>query len=164
NFDMVSVDGAKPVKVDEKGRTVTDLKKLGYWVGNAPEGVGDGAFWGALLWLAGEKLTSWALGGISGWFAKGATEEAVNLIPEGNLANHLFKGAGKLADNPANREIIQKIANGKALGVDAYGKSWYMGLDGTGKSVYTYTQDGVVKGAGYATMTAEEMITKYGLK
>lgn len=76
----------------------------------------------------------------------------------------MFKGAGKLADNPANRTLIQKIANGKPLGVDAYGKSWYMGVDGAGKSVYTYTQNGVVKGAGYATMTPAEMIAKYGLK
>lgn len=92
------------------------------------------------------------------------TKGVMNLIPEGKLANHLFKGAGKLADNPSNRTLIQNLANGKALGVDAYGKSWYMGLDGAGKSIYTYTQNGVIKGAGYATMTAEQMILKYGLK
>ncbi len=51
-----------------------------------------------------------------------------------------------------------------SLGADVYGKSWYMGVDGAGKSVYSYTQNGVVKGAGYATMTPAEMITKYGLK
>lgn len=84
----------------------------------------------------------------------------MNLIPEGKLANHLFKGAGKLADNPANRTLIQNLANGKSLGVDAFGKSWYLGLDGAGKSIYTYTQNGVVNGAGYATMTAEQMILK----
>ena len=39
-----------------------------------------------------------------------------------------------------------------------------MGLDGAGKSIYTYTQNGVVKGAGYATMSAEQMILKYDLK
>jgi RHS repeat-associated protein len=103
------------------------------------------------------------------WLARFGIEEAaakegLNLIPEGKLANHLFKGAGKLADNPANRTLIQNIANSKALGVDAFGKSWHMGLDGAGKSIYTYTQNGVVKGAGYATMSAEQMILKYGLK
>jgi hypothetical protein len=82
-----------------------------------------------------------------------AASEGLNLIPE-----------GKLADNPANRSLIQNLANSKALGVDAFGKSWHMGLDGAGKSIYTYTQNGVVKGAGYATMTAEQMILKYGLK
>jgi RHS repeat-associated protein len=92
--------------------------------------------------------------------AKGVT----NLIPEGKLANHLFKGAGKLADNPANRSLIQNLANSKAIVVDAFGKSWHMGFDGAGKSIYTYTQNGVVKGAGYATMKAEQMILKYGLK
>lgn len=91
-------------------------------------------------------------------------KKVANLIPEGKRANHLFKGANKLADNPANRTLIETISNGKPLGVDAYGKSWYMGVDGAGKSVYTYTENGVVKGAGYATMSAKEMILKYGLK
>jgi hypothetical protein len=60
-----------------------------------------------------------------------------NLIPEGELANHLFKGAGKLADNAANRALIQTISNGNALGVDAFGKSWYSGIDATGKLIYS---------------------------
>ena len=88
----------------------------------------------------------------------------MNVIPKGELANHLFKGAGKLADNPANRTLIQNISNGKALGVDAFGKSWYKGVDGAGKSIYSYTQNGIVKGAGYMNMTPAEMIIKYGLK
>lgn len=58
-----------------------------------------------------------------------AAKGALNIIPEGKLANHLFRGVNKLVDNPANRTLIQKIANGKPLGVDAYGKSWYMGVD-----------------------------------
>lgn len=113
------------------------------------------------------ELASYAIGGEfigAGFRAIRAAKGVTNLIPEGKLANHLFKGAGKLADNPANRSLIQNLANSKALGVDAFGKSWHMGLDGAGKSIYTYTQNGVVKGAGYATMTAEQMILKYGLK
>jgi RHS repeat-associated protein len=165
NFDMVSVDGAKPTKNDQKGKTVEEYKKKGYWVGNAPEGVGDGAFWGAALWLGGAKLGSWLVRGVAGLFVEAAAEEVVtNLIPEGELANHLFKGAGKLADNAANRALIQTISNGNALGVDAFGKSWYSGVDAAGKSIYSYTQNGVVKGAGYMTMTPAEMIIKYGLK
>ena len=54
NFDMVTIDGAKPVKV-EKGQTVANLKANGYSIENAPEGVGDGSFWGALIWLGGQK-------------------------------------------------------------------------------------------------------------
>lgn len=92
--------------------------------------------------------------------AKGGT----NLIPEGKFANHLFKGARKLADNPANRSLIQKISNGKALGIDPHGKSWFFGVDGAGKSIYSYAEKGIVKGAGYASMTAKEIIIKYGLK
>jgi RHS repeat-associated protein len=77
NFDMVSVDGGKPVKSDEKGKTAAEYKKKGYWVGNAPEGVGDGAFWGALVWLASAKLGKWAFGAVASWFATSATETAV---------------------------------------------------------------------------------------
>lgn len=118
-----------------------------------------------LMLFVGGEAVKWVFRG-GKWVLSGtrAAKGVTNLIPEGKLANHLFKGAGKLADNPANRTLIQKIANGKPLGVDAYGKSWYMGVDGAGKSVYTYTQNGVVKGAGYATMTPAEMIAKYGLK
>ena len=118
-----------------------------------------------ILFIFGE----WALVKVGTWAVRWvrvsrAAKGVTNLMPKGKLANHLFKGAGKLADNPANRTLIQKIANGKPLGVDAYGKSWYMGVDDAGKSVYTYTQNGIVKGAGYATMTPAEMIAKYGLK
>lgn len=87
-----------------------------------------------------------------------------NIIPEGKLANHLFKGVGKLADNPTNRTLIQNISNGKPLVVDAFGKSWYRGLDDAGKAIYTYGQNGVVKGAGYTNLSAAEMILKYSPK
>lgn len=43
-------------------------------------------------------------------------------------------------------------------------KSWYSGVDAAGKAIYSYTQNGVVKGAGYQTMTTAEMITRYSLK
>ena len=109
---------------------------------------------------AGNGIASgvkWAWGKV---FAKGAT----NLVPQGKFANHLFKGVGKLADIPANRRLIQNISNGKVLVVDQFGKSWYRGLDGTGKAVYSYTQNGVVKGAGYTNLSELQMITKYSVK
>jgi hypothetical protein len=87
----------------------------------------------------------------------------MNLIPEGKLANHLFKGAGKLADNSANRILIQNISNGTPLVVDKFGKNWYRGLDATGNGIYSYTQNGIVKGAGYTNLSAAEMIIKYGV-
>ena len=71
---------------------------------------------------------------------------------------------GKLADTPTNRVLIQKISNGKPLGIDMYGKAWFSGVDANGKLVYSYTQNGVVKGAGYINTTVEEMIIKYGLR
>ena len=96
--------------------------------------------------------------------ATNAAKVGINIIPKGNLANHLFKGAGKLADNAANRALITKIANGKALTVDKFGKSWYRGVDVSGRGIYTYTQNGVIKGAGYTELSEAEIILKYSVK
>jgi RHS repeat-associated protein len=93
SFDVVYTDGQKPQKV-EKGKTLVDLKKQGYWIGSTPEGVGDGAFWGAAIWLAGEKVGSWIFGGIAGLFAKTAGKEGL-YFGEGVLENflkHAFAG------------------------------------------------------------------------
>lgn len=93
-----------------------------------------------------------------------AARMATNVIPEGKLANHLFKGMNKLADTPSNRVLISRISNSRSIGMDPYGKVWYSGADASGNLIYTYTQNGIVKGAGYMNMTVEEMIIKYGLK
>jgi len=118
--------------------------------------VGVGAGGGKKLGVF-SRVMNWA-------FGKGVPKGGVNLIPEGKLANHLFKGSGKLADNQANRSLIQNLANSKSLGVDTYGKSWYHGFDDAGRSIYAYSHNGVVKGAGYATSTAKEITLNYGLK
>jgi hypothetical protein len=95
---------------------------------------------------------------ISKWFGRGVSKEITNFIPEGNLANHLFKGAGKLIDSPENRVLIQNISNGKVLVVDKFGKSWYRGIDAAGSGIYSYVQNGVVKGAGYTNFNEDELI------
>lgn len=92
-----------------------------------------------------------------------AARGVTNAIPKGKLANHLFKGTGKLVDNPANRALIQKISNGKSLGVDQYGKSWFAKTLDNGTQIYTYTRNGVVKGAGI-NQTPVDIIARYGLK
>ena len=87
-----------------------------------------------------------------------------NVIPKGKLANHLFKGSGKLVDNPANRTLISRISNGKPLVVDEFGKSWFRGVDASGRGIYSYTQNGIVKGSGYTNLSAAEIIAKYSVK
>jgi len=73
-----------------------------------------------------------------------------NVVPDGKQAGHIFTGKpGKLADTLANRQLIQSISNGKPVKVDEFGKAWYVGVDANGRYIYTYTQNGVVKGAGY---------------
>ncbi|MBZ5858553.1 RHS repeat-associated core domain-containing protein [Flavihumibacter profundi] len=90
-------------------------------------------------------------------------EVAANIIPEGKFANHLFKGVGKLSDTPANRALISEISNGKALCIDEYGKSWFARTMPDGTQIYTYTQNGVIKGAGI-NQTAVDIVAKYGKK
>lgn len=101
--------------------------------------------------------------GVKGFFTLGSK----NVMAEGKLANHLFKGAGKLADTPANRTLITNLSNGKSLGVDAFGKSWYAksfyGPRGNVMQVYSYVQDGLIKGAGINS-TPVNIIKRYGLK
>jgi hypothetical protein len=140
------------------------IRSGNYW--QFTEGVGWFAvdMFGGSIIKAASKAVVKMVGAIATRWALGAAKGVTNAIPKGNLANHLFKGAGKLADTPANRTLIQRISNGKPLGVDQYGKSWYTGVDAAGKPIYSYTQNGVVKGAGYMNMTPAEMITKFGLK
>lgn len=103
------------------------------------------------------KMPSWS--SVKSIFSLGAK----NMMLEGKLANHLFKGAGKLADTPANRALITKISNSKSLGVDAYGKSWYAKTLGNGTQIYSYSQNGIIKGAGL-NQTPVNIISRYGLK
>ena len=129
------------------------------------DGVGMGTVIGSLSGMAGgmKYARDNNMGAWSGGYKKSSTavNEITNLIPEGKLANHLFKGTDKLVDNPANRTLIQNISNGKPLVVDIFGKSWYRGVDAAGNGIYTYTQNGIVKGAGYTNLSAAELIFKY---
>ncbi|OAE90434.1 RHS repeat domain-containing protein [Flavobacterium psychrophilum] len=118
----------------------------------------------AVMWVDGAAELSalkWGLAkaSVKGWFSFGAK----NAMAEGKLANHLFKGTGKLADTAGNRALITKISNGKSLGVDAYGKSWYAKTLGNGTQIYSYTQNGIIKGAGL-NQTPVNIIARYGLK
>jgi len=96
NFDMVSVDGKKAVKV-EKGKTLADLTNDGYSVNKAPEGVGDGSFWGALVALGSAKLFKWVGSGIAGWFARGAVEGGSNIAL--GVSEHLDEFAKSINAN-----------------------------------------------------------------
>lgn len=76
---------------------------------------------------------------------------AKNAIPEGKLANHIFSGkAGKLLDTTGNRAIITKLSNNSnnLLGTSKYGVSWYAQTLNNGSQIYSYTQNGIIKGAG----------------
>ncbi len=75
NFDRVSVDG-KINYIANQGTGADKFKQWGFHITNSksPKGVGDGSFWGALLWLGGEKLGSLVFSRLSGLFAGSATE------------------------------------------------------------------------------------------
>jgi RHS repeat-associated protein len=130
------------------------------------EAGGDAALNAAFI-LGGEAAFAYALRGgrwlYRLWRVRNAARIAKNIIPEGKLANHLFKGANKLADTPANRKLITEISNGRSLGVDSYGKSWYAKTLSDGRQIYTYTQNGIIKGAGI-NKTPVDIVKRYGLK
>jgi hypothetical protein len=89
-----------------------------------------------------------------------------NIIPDGKLANHIFSGkVGKYIDTPANRMLISEIVNTPEnyLGIDAYGKGWYAKILEDGTQAYGYTQNGIVKGAGY-NLQPLNIIKNKGLK
>ncbi|WP_427501413.1 RHS repeat-associated core domain-containing protein [Methylomonas sp. MED-D] len=89
-----------------------------------------------------------------------------NTIPTGKLANHIFSGKeGKLEDSIANRELLTKLSNEIAnfIGVDKYGKSWFSQTMPDGSQVYSYTQNGVIKGAG-RNPAFVDLVVRYGLK
>ena len=124
----------------------------------------DGAYIGGKIFKPVAGLIGKAWEKAFGKVATGAaTEGLTNMIPEGKLANHLFKGANKLADNLNNRSLISEISNGRALGVDNYGKSWFAKTLSDGRQIYTYAKDGIIKGAG---INPEEIdiVKRYNLK
>lgn len=74
-----------------------------------------------------------------------------NKVPDGNAANHIFSSKpGKFVDTPENRKILEDLSNNSNnyLGKDQYGKEWYAQTLEDGTQVYSYTQDGIIKGGG----------------
>ena len=101
------------------------------------------------------------LNGLKTLFSFGRS--ATNIIPEGKLGNHLFKGVDKLLDTPANRQLITQISNEKSLGIDVYGKNWFAKNLSNGKQIYSYSKDGIIKGAGINDEFVD-LISRYNLK
>jgi len=121
--DYVSIDGSKLVEAP-KGVTEAEYKKKGFAIWH-PEGVGDGSFWGALIWLTGEKLTKWAFGGIASlWSGRAAAKtaqlgfEELQALVRSNSAemNAFFKSGGEVVPDKAilqnYKELITRIING----------------------------------------------------
>ncbi|WP_039135640.1 RHS repeat domain-containing protein, partial [Flavihumibacter sp. ZG627] len=80
SFDRVFLDGKLQYKAD-KGKVLPKYEKWGYKINfnNGPKGVGDGAFWGAAVWLGSAKLGSWIVEGI---FSKSGSGAVVGLIDD----------------------------------------------------------------------------------
>lgn len=136
--------------------------------GNKAFGIGLSFLGGGLNALGAAKMAKVAfpkphaglvdVGKLTGTFI------AENAIPEGKAANHLFSGAvGKLSDTPVNRSLITEISNGVALGVDKYGKSWFARTLSDGTQIYSYAQNGIIKGAGI-NQTVVDIVKRYALK
>jgi len=147
NYDLVYIDGARSVKVNEQGTTEVNLKKNGYSLGSSgPQGVGDGSFWGAVIWLGGQKLGSWVFGGIGSLFARGAVAEGSNIAlgvseyleqfaKSVNASTWKVWGAKDFASQFI--EVISNTANKIHFNLDGVGNVWSAvseGAQGLGKS------------------------------
>ena len=142
NFDVVRVDGGKPTINKQKGKTEEDYKKQGYWVHKAPEGVGDGAFLDALIWLGGAKLGSWALKGITGLFAESTTETGLTSLGLGSTGR---TAAANLTEQLAMKEIMSNPTLGKTVMTGMKDSRWlgwnkmqytHIALDGTKTTIH----------------------------
>lgn len=71
-------------------------------------------------------------------------------IPD-DRANHIFRDAeGHLSDTPANRKLLQNVANDPAtkLGQDKYGSMWSASTRRNGSQVWTQTRNGKIINGG----------------
>lgn len=93
----------------------------------------------------------------------------VDTIEDRNIGQVIEEGIGEeglhvTVQVEGNRTLISRISNGKPLVVDEFGKSWFRGVDASGRGIYSYTQNGIVKGSGYTNLSAAEIIAKYSVK
>ncbi|RYD52416.1 MAG: hypothetical protein EOP52_09675 [Sphingobacteriales bacterium] len=74
-----------------------------------------------------------------------------NILPQGKQANHVFSNKdGKFADTKANRKMIERFSNKPEnySHTDNRGKDWYQEMNSDGTQNWSYSQNGVIKGAG----------------
>ncbi len=79
--DLVIVDG-KVQGIAAKGKTAEEYKNKGYEIWSA-DGVGDGAFFQAVIALVGLKLTSLLFEEVAYWFTNVAAKGGSNLVYQG---------------------------------------------------------------------------------
>jgi hypothetical protein len=79
-----------------------------------------------------------------------AAREVTHAIPEGRLG-HIFRDApGHLADTPANRKLLQGVADDPAttLGADKFGNTWSARILDDGTQAWTQTRNGDIINGG----------------
>jgi len=82
----------------------------------------------------------------------GPTTSRPASFPQGNSqTQHIFRDApGHLADTPANRKLLQGVANDSrtTLGTDRFGNSWSARTRSDGSQVWVQTRNGVIQNGG----------------
>ena len=95
-----------------------------------------------------------------------AKQSLNKLSTEKSVINHIFSEKPlKLADTPENRKIIENLVNNSKyyLGKDIHGKEWYAKTLRSGKQIYSYVRDGIIKGAG-RNDTVKDLVKLKNLK
>jgi hypothetical protein len=128
NFDIVtySFNPEKKIKLAKGSFKVEEFEKMGYSIWH-PYPTGDGAFVGAVEWLAGEKIASVALKGLGKLVTKGivklseraAAKAARKFIGESlaNVTAHLEQ-FGIKAENTVMLDRMKQIANKKMVATE----------------------------------------------
>jgi hypothetical protein len=82
----------------------------------------------------------------------GPTTSRPASFPQGNSqTQHIFRDApGHLADTPANRSLLQGVANDSrtTLGTDRFGNTWSARSRSDGSQVWVQTRNGVIQNGG----------------
>lgn len=148
DVDIVSVDGAKPVKA-EKGVTEALYKSKGSYNISHLYATGMDAVDNAIITLIGAKFTSWLFRGIAGLFARDAAEEglAFNKGVLESFSKHAFAG-GRHADLGLSVEsMASKGLNlvEQNMSLLKAGDNTLIGnINGIQKSFKAFVQDGKV--------------------
>jgi RHS repeat-associated protein len=155
-YKFVDPDGRIPVDTLWDGASVIyDAGKIavGYMSGNQvwiTDGMVDLAADSAALFIPYAPAGSTKIARMAESVVTKTISRVEHIIPA-DRANHIFRNAeGHIADTPANRQLLQRVADDltTTLGQDKYGSTWSAFIQSDGKQVWTQARGGNIINGG----------------